>query len=150
MLFRSEGDTTVTATSSGQCTTSADTDVSAAGMQFYTPPAVANTYDGPGNYFSFTPDTAAPGETIGTFTTYGFLDPSDFSISHISTSGNGVAGGPLQNFSFIESPAGTFTIQADGKSMAQDASINYSQYALIYNGNNYSRTFSFYWQVNAA
>lgn len=141
------GDTTVRATSSGTCTTYTDADVTSAGLQTYTPPAVLVSWQ-PGTEYNFVTGRTEPGITIGTFSTYGFLDATDFSVTYVSQTGSTVTNGPLTNLTVVEGSPGSFSILGDGKSLSTDNTSNTTTYKLTYNSNGNSRTFTFAWLVS--
>ena len=142
------GDVTIRATASGACSTYADVDISTLALQYYTPTVTAS-YDVPSIPYSFTKTTAGVVVDIGITTTYSYISNTDFSLSHVSTSGNGVAGGPLTNLSVVTSGvAGNYYLRGDSKSMATDATLNNSTYRLTYIPNGNYVDFTFYWVVD--
>lgn len=143
------GDVTIRATASGACSTYADVDISQQALQFYVPNTATASYPGPttGEAYSVGLNSVETVQ-IATLTDLPFLESSDFSISHVSTTGNGVSGGPFSSYSITENTPGTFLIYGTTKSMGTDASLNQSVFSIIYNGNGNSSTFNFYWVVN--
>jgi hypothetical protein len=143
------GDVTIRATASGACSTYADVDISQQALQFYIPSTPTELFPGPttGEAHSFGLNSV---ETIHFATLSGFtyMESSDFSISHVSTTGNSVSGGPFSSFSITESTPGTFLISGTSNSMGTDASLNQSVFSVTYNNNGNSATFNFYWVVD--
>lgn len=143
------GDVTIRATASGACSTYADVDISQQALQFYVPSTPTELFPGPttGEAHSFGLNSV---ETIhfATLTGFTYMESSDFSISHVSTTGNSVSGGPFSSFSITESTPGTFLISGTSNSMGTDASLNQSVFSVIYNNNGNSATFNFYWVVD--
>jgi hypothetical protein len=143
------GDVTIRATASGACSTYADVDISQQALQFYVPSTPIELFPGPttGEAHSFGLNSV---ETIhfATLTGFTYMESSDFSISHVSTTGNSVSGGPFSSFSITESTPGTFLISGTSNSMGTDASLNQSVFSVIYNNNGNSATFNFYWVVD--
>ncbi len=145
----SAGDVTIRATASGACTTSADVDVTTIGMTNYIPPAVSEIYPGnPGSTASFDPNASATYQ-IGQFTGYTFMETSDLSISHVSTTGNSESGGPFSSFSITEPTSGVFYIFGVNKLMANDGSTNTSIFRLTYEPNGNYSDFNVKWLVGA-
>lgn len=143
------GDVTIRATASGACSTYADVDISQQALQFYIPSTPTELFPGPttGEAHSFGLNSV---ETIHFATLSGFtyMESSDFSISHVSTTGNSVSGGPFSSFSITESTPGVFLISGTSNSMGTDTSVNQSVFSVIYNNNGNSANFNFYWVVN--
>jgi hypothetical protein len=143
------GDVTIRATASGACSTYADVDISQQALQFYVPSTPTELFPGPttGEAHSFGLNSV---ETIhfATLTGFTYMESSDFSISHVSTTGNSVSGGPFSSFSITESTPGTFLISGTSNSMGTDASLNQSVFSVTYNNNGNSATFNFYWVVD--
>lgn len=140
------GDVTIRATASGACSTYADVDISQQALQFWIPPAPTELYPA-GNPYSFNPNASST-DHIATLTTFPFLETTDFNISHVSTTGNGVSGGPFSSFSLTENTAGVFLINGTSNVMGPDGTTNQSVYRITYNGNGNYVDFDFYWVVS--
>ena len=143
------GDVTIRATASGACSTYADVDISQQALQFWIPNTPTEMYPGPttGEAYSFGLNSV---ETvhIATLSGFTFQETTDFTISHVSTTGNSVFGGPFSSFSITENTAGIFIINGTSNSMSGDASLNQSVLRITYNGNGNYADFNFYWVVD--
>lgn len=149
----SPGDVTVRATSTGTCGSHADVDVTSGAMQSYRPDPVDQTT------FSGSPESLPPNTNdvqilMGELTSFPFVNASDFTIEHISTTGSGgmnTTYGPLLNLEVIDHPTtdGMFLINGYTRtSYVTDSSENTSVYRVTYTPTGLYRNFNFYWVVN--
>ena len=143
------GDLTVRATSSGTCNSYADANVSQAGLQDYRPVPILSLYSSNATAFSFTVGSLSYNNAIATFSTYPYIDGTDFTVTYDSQSPTGgTANGPLTNLRVEEGSPGDFTVYGDGKSLPNNATIFNTTYRVTYNYSGLSRTFNFYWQAS--
>jgi len=147
------GDVTVRATSTGICGSSADVDVTSGAMQGYRPDPVDQTTSS-GSPESLPTNVGDTQILIGTITSYPFVNATDFSIEHVSTTGSGglnTAYGPLLNLEVVDHPTtdGMFLINGYTRtSYGSDTSENTSVYRITYVPTGLNRNFNFYWVVN--
>jgi hypothetical protein len=143
------GDVTIRATADGACSTSADVDITQQALQFWEPNTPTEIYPGPttGEAYSFGLNSVETAH-FATLSGFTFLETTDFTISHVSTTGSGVSGGPFSSFSLTENTPGVFVINGTSNSMGTDNSLNQSVFRITYNGNGNYADFNFYWVVN--
>lgn len=144
------GDTYVRAASTGTCTYSTDVDVASAALQTYRPGIIdPSTFGGSPNSFSV--NSGDIYTLIGDFTAYSFINASDFSADHVSTTGSAgviTTYGPLLTLEVIAHPtiAGDFQIYGYTRnSYTNDGSTNTSIYKVTYLPNGLSRNVNYYW-----
>lgn len=144
------GDTYVRVASTGICTYSTDIDISTAALQTYRPdPIDLATF--PESPVSFNVNSGDVKYLMGTISSYSFVDATDFSVDHVSTTGSGglnTSYGPLLNLEILPHPtvSGDFEIYGYTRnSYSNDATTNTSTYIVTYTFNGLSRNFNFYW-----
>ena len=147
----SQGDETVKVTSTGLCTSFVDVDVSMQALQSYRPSPVEGTtsFENPESFLAAggRAGSAEPYEVIlGDTFVYPFMSASDFTLTHVSTTG-GSASGAFQ--------AGTLGGRVIGNTLelfgttkttyTPDGSTNTSTYRVTFTPSGLSRDFNFYW-----
>lgn len=148
------GDVTIRATSTGVCGSSADVDVSTLALQTYRPdPIEASTFGASPESFLASGGRFGGGESyeviIGETDVYSFMDESDFTVTHVSTSG-GLSTGPFLPGTLGARIIGSTTLQMFGytrTSYTGDMSVNTSTYRLTFTPSGLSRDVNFYWVV---
>jgi hypothetical protein len=149
------GDTTVRATSTGVCGSSADVDVSTLALQSYRPsPVEGSTSEGFPD--SFPLSSSGEEYIIGDTFIYPFMDPNDFTLTHVSTTG--ASGLPATSGPFVPptldaiiDPLNDTTLLLIGNlrpSYSTDTSTNTSIYRVTYTPTGLSRDVNYYWVVN--
>ena len=149
----SPGDVTIRATSTGVCGSSADIDVSTLALQSYRPSPVEGTTSlaNPESFLA-AGGRAGSGEPyeviLGDTFVYPFMSASDFTLTHVSTTG-GSATGAFQAGTLgtrIVGTAGTLELFGTTKTIyTEDVSTNTSTYRVTYTPSGLSRDFNFYW-----
>jgi hypothetical protein len=150
-----QGDVTVKATSTGTCTSFATVDVSMLALQSFRPNPVE------GSTSEISPDSLpleSNGEEyiIGDTFIYPFMSDSDFTLTHVSTTGAG--GLPATSGPFVPPTLEARVDSNDTTSLlligylrasySTDTSVNTSTYRVTYTPSGLSRTFNYYWVVN--
>ena len=145
------GDETVKVTSTGLCTSFVNVDVSMLALQSYRPSPVEGTtsFADPDSFLAAggREGSAEPYEVIlGNTFVYPFMSASDFTLTHVSTTG-GSASGAFQ--------AGTLGGRVIGNTLelfgttkttyTPDVSTNTSTYRVTFTPSGLSRDFNFYW-----
>lgn len=144
------GDTYVRVASTGICTYSSDIDISTEALQTYRPEPIdlATSSESP---VSFNVNSGDVQYLMGTITTYSFVDATDFSVDHVSTTGSGglnTSYGPLLDLEILPHPtvSGYFEVYGYTRtSYVNDTSTNTSIYKITYLPNGLTRNFNFYW-----
>lgn len=153
------GDSTIRATSTGVCGSSADIDVSTLAFQTYRPDPVSAQYDVPSIPYSFSKTTSDVYVVVGVFTTYPAVSVSDLEVTHVSTTGSiGPVNtyGPLVDENTVNAKLtleatptpGNFNVVGYSKSLNTDSILNTSTYRITYLPTGLSRDFTFYWVVD--
>ncbi len=146
----SPGDVTVRATSTGVCGSSADVDVTSGAMQSYRPNPV-DQLTSVGSPESLPTNVGDSQIIMGELTSYPFVNATDFTIEHVSTTGSGgliTTYGPLLDLEVVDHPTvdGTFLINGYTRtSYSTDSSENTSVYKITYTPTGLNRNFNFYW-----
>lgn len=146
------GDVTIRATSTGVCGSSADVDVSMLALQSYRPSIVEGTTFG-GSPDSLATNFGGVEYIIGDTTIYSFMSVSDFSLTHVSTTGaDGLSatGGPfvpptLEVRVNINDNTLVYLIGYTRNSYSIDYEVNTSVYRVTYIPTGLSRDFNYYW-----
>lgn len=149
------GDETVKVTSTGLCTSFVDVDVSLLALQSFRPNPVEGTTS------EAFPDSLAletNGEEyiMGDTFIYPFMNDSDFTLEHVSTTGASglpATGGPfvpptLEARVDLNDSTSLLLIGYTRPSYSTDTSTNSSVYRVTYTPSGLSRTFTYYWVVN--
>lgn len=148
------GDVTIRATSTGVCGSSADVDVSTLALQSYRPSIVEGTtsFELP-DYFDTTGGRDGGAGSIeiiiGDTIVYPFINESDFTLTHVSTTG-GLSTGPFLSGTLDARIVGTTTLELFGISRSTytlDPSTNTSIYRVTYTPSGLYRDFNYYWMV---
>ena len=149
----SQGDETVKVTSTGLCTSFVDVDVSLLALQSFRPNPVEGTtsFENPESFLA-AGGRAGSGEPyeviLGDTFVYPFMSASDFTLTHVSTTG-GSATGAFQAGTLgtrIVGTAGTLELFGTTKTIyTEDVSTNTSTYRVTYTPSGLSRDFNFYW-----
>ena len=149
----SQGDVTVRVTSTGTCTNSTDYDISLLALQSFRPnPVEGTTTGGDPESFLAAGGRAGSGEPyeviLGDTFVYPFMSASDFTLTHVSTTG-GSATGAFQAGTLgtrIVGTAGTLELFGTTKTTyLPDGSTNTSTYRVTFTPSGLSRDFNFYW-----
>jgi hypothetical protein len=148
------GDVTIRVTSTGVCTSSATVDVSSLALQSYRPdPIEASTYGASPESFIAAGGRDGGGGSyeviIGETDVYSFMSETDFTVTHVSTSG-GLSTGAFLAGTLGARIIGSTTLQMFGETRSTytlDPSINTSTYRLTYTPSGLSRDVNFYWFV---
>ena len=147
----SQGDVTVRVTSTGTCTNSTDYDISLLALQSFRPNPVEGTtsFADPDSFLAAggREGSAEPYEVIlGNTFVYPFMSASDFTLTHVSTTG-GSASGAFQAGTLGGRVIGN-TLELFGTTKTTylpDGSTNTSTYRVTYTPSGLSRDFNFYW-----
>jgi hypothetical protein len=148
------GDVTVRATSTGVCGSSATVDVSSLALQSYRPNPIEGTTFG-GSPYSFDASGGREGGggsyelEIGETDVYPFMNETDFTLTHVSTTG-GLSTGPFLPDTLGTRIVGSTTLQLFGDTRelyTQDQTVNTSTYRLTFTPSGLSRDINFYWVV---
>jgi hypothetical protein len=148
------GDVTIRVTSTGVCSSSADINISIEALQSYRPdPIEASTYGASPESFIAAGGRDGGGGSyeviIGETDVYSFMSETDFTVTHVSTSG-GLSTGAFLAGTLGARIIGSTTLQMFGmtrNSYTPDQSINTSAYRLTYTPSGLSRDVNFYWFV---
>jgi hypothetical protein len=148
------GDVTVRATSTGVCTSSATVDVSSLALQSYRPnPIEPTTFAGSPESFDASGGREGGGGSyellIGETDVYPFMSETDFTVTHVSTTG-GLSTGPFLAGTLGARIVGSTTLQIFGESRelyTEDQTVNTSTYRLTFTPSGLSRDVNFYWVV---
>ena len=150
-----EGDATVKVTSTGLCTSFATYDVSLLALQSFRPDPIEGG-NSLGTADSFPLDGGGQEYILGDTFVYPFMSDSDFTLTHVSTTG--ASGLPATSGPFVpptlecrRDPMLNTTLLLIGylrPSYSQDPSVNTSVYRVTYTPSGLSRTFNYYWVVN--
>ena len=147
------GDETVKVTSTGLCTSFVNVDVSALALQSYRPSPVEGTTSlaDPWSFLAAggREGSGEPYEVIlGDTFVYPFMSASDFTLTHVSTTG-GLSVGPFQTGTLgtrIVGTAGTLELFGTTRTTyILDSSPNTSTYRVTYTPSGLSRDFNYYW-----
>lgn len=146
------GDETVKVTSTGLCTSFVDVDVSMLALQSFRPNPVQGTtsFENPESLSINQGDIEY---ILGDTFIYPFMDPNDFTLTHVSTTGAGglsATGGPFvpPTLDAIIDPLNDTTLLLIGdtrSSYSTDESTNTSTYRVTYTPSGLSRDFNYYW-----
>jgi hypothetical protein len=148
------GDVTVRATSTGTCTSFATADVSTLALQSYRPGPV-DPYTFGGSPDSLPTNVGDQEYLIGDIEIYPFMSTTDFTLTHVSTTGSdGLLNtyGPFLPPSLEVLPHPTLNTIAllagyTRNSYSTDSSTNTSIYRVTYTPSGLSRDVNYYWQV---
>ena len=150
-----EGDATVKVTSTGLCSSFATYNVSLLALQSFRPDPIegGNSID---TRDSFPLDGGGQEYIIGDTFVYPFMNDSDFTLTHVSTTG--AEGLPATSGPFVPStlecridpnnPTALLLVGYLRPSYSTDTSVNTSVYRVTYTPSGLSRTFNYYWAVN--
>jgi hypothetical protein len=149
------GDVTIKVTSTGLCTSFTTVDVSNLALQSYRPDPVQGTTSS--EYPDSLPlESSGEEYIIGDTFIYPFMNDSDFTLEHVSTTG--ASGLPATGGPFVPptlearvDPNNNTTLFLIGylrPSYSTDSSTNSSIYRVTYTPSGLSRTFTYYWVVN--
>jgi hypothetical protein len=149
----SQGDVTVKATSTGTCTSFATVDVSTLALQSFRPnPVEGTTFGGnPESFLASGGRDGSPGSyevILGDTFVYPFMVATDFTLTHVSTTG-GLSVGPFLPLTLgtrIIGTAGTLELFGYTRdNYTRDVSTNTSTYRVTFTPSGLSRDFNFYW-----
>ena len=147
------GDVTIRATSTGVCGSSADINISIEALQSYQPSPVSTTSMG-GYPESLATNVGDVRYVIGEIDIYSFVSVSDFSLTHISTTGAdglSAASGPfvLDVEPDINDNTIAYLVGYTRNSYSNDITTNTSTYRVTYTPTGLSRDFNYYWVAGA-
>jgi hypothetical protein len=148
------GDVYVRVASTGVCTYSTQIDVSSGALQDYRPnPIEPTTFVGSPESFNASGGREGGGGSyellIGETDVYSFMSETDFTVTHVSTTG-GLSTGPFLPDTLGARIVGSTTLQMFGESREsyiQDQTVNTSTYRLTFTPSGRSRDVNFYWVV---
>lgn len=149
------GDVTVKVTSTGLCTSFVDVNVSTLALQSFRPNPVEGTTS-EGYPDSLALETNGEEYVMGDTLIYPFMNDSDFTLEHVSTTG--ASGLPATGGPFVPptlearvDPTVNTSLLLIGyarPSYSTDSSTNSSIYRVTYTPSGLSRVFTYYWVVN--
>ena len=152
------GDVTVRATSTGVCGSSATVNVSTLALQSYRPGPIEPTtsFESPESFLAGGGRDGGGGSyevILGNTMVYPFMSATDFTLTHVSTTGSGLTTGPLLVGTLGNRIEGVdsniLQLIGDSRSIfpGGDMSVNTSIYRVTYTPTGLSRDVNFYWVV---